>query len=326
MGGCSVASCKNRFVRGSKHFFRFPKDWRRDVWAKFTMRSDGFKPKSSSTICEDHFPSDSFQKKKDRVCMNKDAVPTLILRNNETFEVRFDAEKREYYEEDFKTLKPAPQELEDAILEERQARLDELKNLCRFCVTNDESNVSISNLQTYSINCDELAVLLGIDPQTSDLFSEFLCEQCFQQIVQLDAFKKKVNDAHLEVLGEIQKIDEKLENIRSSRPIKYEQYDSMDADQLVEEHLIDEEFIDGEIEYIEEIATADDMTDIITEEQPTMFEMIEEPATSHGVDEYEMVTTDDIIKNPERNRFCFKIYECFFCKMVRIAKFKVFFF
>lgn len=38
-----------------------------------------------------------------------------------------------------------------------------------------------------------------------------------------------------------------------------------------------------------------------------------------GVDEYavERVTTDDIIKNPERNRFCFRIYECFFCKMVR---------
>lgn len=43
---------------------------------------------------------------------------------------------------------------------------------------------------------------------------------------------------------------------------------------------------------------------IVSEEIPQMV---------HGVDEY--TTTDEIIKNPERNRFSFKIYECFFCKL-----------
>lgn len=99
MGGCSVAFCHNRFVRGTKHFFRFPKDWRRAIWIKFTLRKNNFIAKSSSTICEDHFMPELLQKKKDRVSLNKEAVPTIFIRDSERFDIRFDSVKREYEDE-----------------------------------------------------------------------------------------------------------------------------------------------------------------------------------------------------------------------------------
>lgn len=312
MGGCSVASCKNRFIRGTKHFFRFPKDWRRELWMKFTQRGSHFIAKGSSTICEDHFTSESFHKKKDRVLMSKDAVPTIMIRDSHQFEIRFDAERRDYFDEDFLSLKSvtsSPTETEESILEQRQGRLDELKTVCRFCISNDGTKVSISKLSAYSISTDNLTTILGIEAPSDEVFSEFLCEQCFIQIVEFDGFRKKVKDAHQEVAAEIQELDEKLTEIRNGKV--YEVVPTMmdSTIEFFEEHLIDDEFIDEEVEYIEEIA--EDFT------IESVQEVIDENESAHGVDEYDQVTTDDIIKNPDRNRFCFKIYECFFCKMVR---------
>jgi THAP domain len=50
MGGCSVVGCKNRFARGKLHFYRFPKDARRDVWVQFTRKGNGFQPKGKIVI------------------------------------------------------------------------------------------------------------------------------------------------------------------------------------------------------------------------------------------------------------------------------------
>lgn len=320
MGGCSVASCKNRFIRGKKHFFRFPKDWRRDLWAKFTLRGEHFIPKASSTICEDHFSNECIQKKKDRVCLSKDAVPKIMVYDTVSYEIRYDEEKRKYIEEDFLTHKPSAKvdvpDTEESIIEERQCRIDNLKTMCRYCVTSEAVNLSISKLDEYSISIEEVTNILAIDPQVNQFLSEFICELCFESIVKFHSFRKKVKETHLEVLSEIQEIDERLANCRNSANFEIISYDP--TTEFLEEALIDEEFVDsGEIEYIEE-----EFSDIInSEDQSTILEEIgvgegEDGSIQAGVDEYEMVTTDDIIKNPERNRFCFKIYECFFCKMV----------
>lgn len=317
MGGCSVASCKNRFIRGTKHFFRFPKDWRRELWMKFTQRGSHFIPKSSSTICEDHFASESCQKKKNRVIMSKDAVPTIMVRDSQQYEIRFDAERRDYFDEDFLSLKLAtsqPTETEESVLDQRQSRLDELKTVCRFCISNDGSKVPIAKLATYFITADTITTILGIESPSDDVFSEFLCEQCFTQIVEFDGFRKKVRDAHQEVATEILEFDEKLAEIRNGKVFEVVPIPMMDSTiEFLEEHLLDDdEFMDNEeIEYIEEIA--EDISDV-ADESVKHKELIEQSA--QGVDEYDQVTTDDIIKNPDRNRFCFKIYECFFCKMV----------
>lgn len=322
MGGCSVQSCNNRFVRGSKHFFRYPKDqWRRELWSKFTQRKN-YEPKMSSTICQDHFTDDCFQMKKDRMLLSKEAVPTILYRDSRKYEIRFDPETRKYFEEDFNSITMNPIDKEEQILEQKQTRINELKAACRFCITTDNL-IELNKLESYSIKFEDLANLLGFETH-SDLFSDVLCEQCFQQIVEFDVFRKKVKETHEDVIAEIQQFDEKISGLRNNFEIV--QLDEASGIEILEEHIIDEEFIEDGVEYIEDIT--EDFIENIEASENDEFSRVEEEeeeeeifesyidGPAQGVDEYEMVSTDDIIKNPERNRFCFRIYECFFCKMV----------
>lgn len=330
-------------------------------------------------ICEDHFSSDCFQKKKDRVCLSKDAVPTIVLRQTnvglQKFEIKYDSDLRCYDENDFSTIHSIRastyQESEESIFKRKQQKLDELKTLCRFCFCNDierEINcVPLQKLETYSIDVNELMISLGIDNQTNEIFSEIVCEQCFHLLVEIDVFKKKCRETQQEMISDIQELDEKLLEIQNTKGIADEKHSwvkeelelmedmpsqiESTIEVLEEEHLIDEtteyegdefefdeeEEMEDDIEYIEEIPEEfnivyaqndgsidrDISEDIIVTEVDESFTELSDAGSQEikteviqGVDEYEVVSTDDIIKNPERNRFCFKIYECFFCKMV----------
>lgn len=197
---------------------------------------------------------------------------------------------------------------------------------------------------------------VDLNPQlNSDIFSEFLCESCFQQIVEFDAFKKRVREAQQDVISEIEVYDVKLNEIRGLN----ESFPIDSTVEVYEEHLTEEEIIEEDLDYIEEVVeelndvtmleNSEEIKDDLRDEEEivyeTEFEVVDEKNESmrrsnsgikivetkneiedekvnvkvevQGVDEYEMISTDDIIKNPERNQFCFKIYECFFCKMVR---------
>jgi THAP domain len=329
-----------------------------EFWIKFTQQKSNFQPKGSSTICEDHFAKDSFQKKKDRVCLSKDAVPTIILRQTssgvEKIEINFDAENRCYNENDFSLLSAifkGNSVDEESVVRRKQQKLEEFKSVCRFCFCNDvkeEFNcIPINKLETYSIDINEFIKMLGMEANNTDIFSDILCEQCFQQIVEIDAFRKKCTEAQHEMLSEIQEIDEELSKIQSTKSLIVK--DEIDVTyEVLEEHLIEEtdefyedaQFVVQEVEqitssdgvdYIEELnddfkiiydskhvdheLIASEQT-IETEDVVDFDEFDDDKGKSHGIDEYEVVSTDDIIKNPERNRFCFRIYECFFCKMV----------
>lgn len=87
MGVCSVIGCPSRSFHNSgegKHFFHFPKENLknnkiRENWIRFSKRKD-FSPKDSSVICEDHFTAESFiTKKKGRLYLVKDSVPTIYV-------------------------------------------------------------------------------------------------------------------------------------------------------------------------------------------------------------------------------------------------------
>lgn len=386
MGGCSVVGCRNRFTRGKLHFYRFPKDYRRDVWIQFTRKGSNFFPKNSSTICEVHFAKECFQEKKDRVHLSKEAVPTIFFKQSniglEMVQIKYDAENHQYFgQESIELLRgKISVEDEEAIANKRQQKLDELKSLCRFCFCNDPKNeskcVSINKLDAYQIELNDLLTSLGLGSEPNEVFGELVCEQCFQQIVEIDLFKKKCREAQEEVFAEIQELDNKIQEIRSSKSsgITWRKSDvglSVDESQMeastieiFEEHLVDEdEFEDANYsyepqviesqmesneEYIEEIhdgykiiyqqipdsnmshdklfkeiSASEIMPEEALEACQSMdiqviqsFKDEEDKMDPQGVDEYQVASTDDIIKNPERNRFCFRIYECFFCKMV----------
>lgn len=82
---CTVVDCTSRSLQGGKHFFRFPKENSKNIhirklWIQFTRRGKSFDPKTS-VICEDHFAPDCFiQKKKGRLYLHKNSVPTIYYR------------------------------------------------------------------------------------------------------------------------------------------------------------------------------------------------------------------------------------------------------
>ena len=208
---------------------------------------------------------------------------------------------------------------------------------------------------------------LGLSTIT-EFCGDTICEQCFQQIVDIDLFKKKCQEAQQEICLEILEIKNKIQEVRNNKmrgriwnknnielksdmEMKEQQLDTSALD-ILEEHLVDDaefenvnyEIVQDNEEYIEEIHDgfkivyqqlpennpADDAIikeivdgEMMQEENIEVMEIVNLKSNTltndislQGVDEYE-ASTDDIIKNPERNRFCFRIYECFFCKMVK---------
>lgn len=390
MGGCSVVGCKNRFTRGKLHFYRFPKDARKAAWVKFTRKGNNFQPKGSSTICEKHFAKECFMEKKDRVHLSKDAVPTIFFKQTslglEMVQVSYDYDKQEYFGAESIELHHGSISVEDeaAITSKRQEKLDELKTICRFCFCFDPKNeskcVPISKLDAYHIDLNDLLVSLNLVQQPSEIFSQVVCEQCFQQIVDFDIFKKKCREAQDEVFDEIHELEMKIQEIQNKKAngkvwfksetglVAEEPQTESATIEILEEHLVDDEEFDESYEfepqisdqqleheeYIEEIHDGykiiyQQLVEPLTGEERLLKEIAEneiiadesfesaescqtievvqelpetvtkmdddDKAFTRGVDVYTEITTDHIIKNPERNRFCFRIYECFFCKM-----------
>lgn len=383
MGGCSVVGCRNRFTRGKLHFYRFPKDFRRDVWIQFTRKGNNFQPKGSSTICEVHFTKDCFLEKKNRIHLSKDAVPTIFFKQSaiglEMIQIPYDGDNHQYFgQESIELLRgKISVEDEEAIANKRHQKLLELKSLCRFCLCpdlkDDNKCVAISKLDAYQIDLGNLLTSLELAAQSKEIFGDLVCEQCFQQIVEIDLFKKKCREAQDEVFAEIQELEAKIQEIRSTKSVGKEWYknevglaaeDSQMATstiEILEEHLIDDgEFDEANFEYdtqMEQSAPKEEYIEeihdgfkIIYQQVPDAIEQVDfkeipvneiisdeacqsidiqvmetedfkegvgDGTILQGVDEYTVASADDIIKNPERNRFCFRIYECFFCKMVK---------
>lgn len=237
--------------------------------------------------------------------------------------------------------------------QQRCDELKTLCRFCFTPETDDAKNcVDISKLQSYNLTINDVNQLLGVSAMFEDnSSSELICESCFLSIVEFDAFRKKCREAQNDIWMELQDFEEKLEELRKIKDCDIEIYKNGDDVEVsnievLEEHLeetqlvisYNDEYEDAQIidksESIDNIpegfqiiyqqfpdTSVLDGTDELDQCQTFNVEVIKRKqkigellAPIHGVDEY-TATTEEIIKNPERNRFCFKIYECFFCKL-----------
>lgn len=154
-GCCAVLGCRSRFLKGGKHFFRFPKsEFLQKIWVSFTRRD--FTVKSCSAICEDHFEQNRvIAKKKGRLYLLKQTVPTIYYRElkegTQKVSTDFDYENFSYIGEESVDLhRLSVIDEEKFVIQERRKKLKELKNLCRFCFEcQDEKFVSLSKLQQF---------------------------------------------------------------------------------------------------------------------------------------------------------------------------------
>lgn len=232
------------------------------------------------------------------------------------------------------------------MLRSRDKKVLEAKNLCRFCLESDKDIkcVSISKLYTFLKDPGEVLNLLGLEAQYSELLSEIVCEKCFQVLVDFDAYRKRCLKAQSDFVQEIQEIDEKIQEIRSSQKdeniwYKEEVIDEISMEEvveeveqgfdLIEEHLEDEVYDENVYDHsypgysIEDVTEAhsdddDEMIEEVIEAHDFIFDKsikVEQDEILNSKDKYEVVDKDEIIKNPERNSFAYRVYECFFCKL-----------
>lgn len=357
--------CRSRFVRGGKHFYRFPKDPQfQQLWVQFTRKGANFPVKKCSAVCEDHFDEARVViKKKGRLYLMKRTVPTIYYRDTklgtERVNVEFDPVRLQYVgQESVNLIRGTATAQEDKALQQaRCQKIKQLKNLCRFCFeeSQDDKFVALSRLTSYGIDPEEIILTLAIGTEYSECFSDILCEQCFQQIVAIDGYRRRCRKAQEDTIAELDELDAKLQSIQSSATeLPWFKFEVKDEDPtqvlIVEEHLDDnisydcdeddEEFTvkydarDFGYKYDEPGDAKDEskesMDDIIMHDVTfdSNFEIDDEISEEdedelHGIgsesidkDVYDITDIDAIIKNPERNAFALRVYECFFCRFV----------
>lgn len=333
------------------------------------FRKGYFDVKKCSAICEDHFTEDRIvSKKKGRSYLVRGSVPTVYYRETkeglEKIEVEFDYDSCQYIgQESVNLLRGNVSTHEEKVLlQDRRQKVMELKNLCRFCFeSQDDKFVAVKKLESYSIEPDDMLSLIGIGPQYNEVFSEIVCEQCFQQIVTIDGYRKRCQKAQEEVISEMQELDIKLQsviNLKTEESPWYK-FEAIDADiiidqnqpthiEIVEEHLEE----DDNISYVgedDDFETEQFVFDDFKEDKAIMEDFKEEPMDESDLcidhtyesnfendedddedtyqtceasnkDVYNITDTDAIIKNPDRNSFALRVYECFFCRLVRFPK------
>lgn len=371
-GSCAVVGCRNRFVRGGKHFYRFPKNEQfKNLWIQFTRKGNNFDVKKCSAVCEDHFSEDRVViKKKGRLYLIKKTVPTIYYRETkeglERVIVEFDENSSQYIgEESVNLLRGTVSAQEEkSLIHDRRQKIRELKSLCRFCFeSQDERFVAVNKLEAYSIDPDEILMMIGIGLQYNEVFSEIVCEHCFQQIVAIDGYRKRCRKAQEDIINEMQELDQKLQSIRNLKTEErpwfkdeemFEEEPLQTQIDIIEEHLDDnisyagDEEDDFKLESFENqdfenygsniiVKDEDKLEDAmvcIIEQSDGPFESHYEPRDEededddedfHGMTEpldkdvYHITDIDAIIKNPDRNSFALRVYECFFCRLVTVA-------
>ncbi|CRL07924.1 CLUMA_CG020945, isoform A [Clunio marinus] len=225
MGNCAVIGCRpfskldNPKNDKRVRFFPFPKEqpWK-DIWITFTRRGSDFEVTSSSGICEEHFSRADFNVKKKNKILKKEAVPTIFKRETsdgglETVVLTFDRSILHYLDAD--TLLPPAYDKEKRIqdiLEKRNTMVKEILQSCRFCSESEKDLLPINKLEDYTINPTDMINFLGI-ASDKNFFSDLICEECFQQIITLDAYGKRCQRAQHNLIEEIKVLEANLEKL-----------------------------------------------------------------------------------------------------------------
>lgn len=205
---CCVMGCDRKGNGNAENFHAFPKNRvLRGVWKTFTRR-EGLDAESQ-VICSEHFhPTCFIYKKKHgpKPKLDINAVPTIFKRGEETTVVTFDPLLMKYVEEKSLLNPSYDQKTFKSICEKkRRKRLTEIKVLCRFCLSNDaeSKHAPIKSFVEYLIKPEDVFARIGIDLNSHGIFSKICCEECFENIISFDGFRKRCRDAHAKTIREL---------------------------------------------------------------------------------------------------------------------------
>lgn len=257
---CFVLGCDLYLKDRTISRFRIPDDpIMQEVFKTFARRDSEYVVKDNTRICGAHFSQDAFQRRKSMIYLKKNAVPTLLKKGNETIELTFDHSVMHYLEENT-VLKPAfdkDQNLKD-LISKRSLKLKEVLKLCCFCLCEETNLIAVEKLRDYLIQPADILRLISTEINLK--FSNLICEECFENVLSLDGFRKRCLKARTFISEELRELDLKIQEIRGY-PM-----DEFDDDLPLEESKKEEE-----AEYLETSwrseANSGQNTQMKTEEQ-----------------------------------------------------------
>lgn len=180
-------------------------------WIKFTDRGSNWTPSRWSSICSRHFISSDFRDYLSRKCLKKTAIPTVITKNNISYETYHINSNSNSHEEDLNGSFISPgggggcsiNVINDRLVvsancgDSRQmyGKANEIVLYCRLC--GEHIDESVPNTLLHNINGSEISILLkkclptvsiSQDPKQSNL----LCLECDSHLRQYAGFVDKV--------------------------------------------------------------------------------------------------------------------------------------
>lgn len=312
---CCVLGCKNNNhkVGSARHFFRFPKSdpKRHRLWTKFARK----RVNQTSVICEDHFEA-RFKKQKDKkLKLTNDAVPTIFLKPEEDgimkVTVQFDGEN--YVGDEAQEMQKASDQeiiaIETAFVNE-QIRLDDLKSRCRFCSELRSETIEMATFTTFNIEIKDFLSSLRLTAPDSDFFPNSVCEECFNQVIQLDAFVVKCQTAEQWFWDEIGKLKTITPAVESPSKEQTEQTDGVSHEEVIKmEHLGDDDFIESIIPEGES-----ECEETVEQTYEIEYEPRAESVESELPPVKKAKLPESAILDPTCNKFALKTYECELCQ------------
>lgn len=101
---------------------------------------------------------------------------------------------------------------EKELLKKRYEKVKMIKNLCRFCFSNekDVKCIAMSKLQSYSIDIAEMISILGIDQEYIEAFNDIICANCFDRLLEFSNYRKRCQTAQKDLILSMQDLDRKI--------------------------------------------------------------------------------------------------------------------
>ena len=214
---CFALGCHNKLSDHLK-FFKLPKNETiRDIWIRFSRRGNEYEVKDNTYLCEEHFDPSCFLHKQKKTFLLKNSIPSIFIKNTpngqEKRALTFDQSILHYVEEDT-FLKPVNdhENHQKQNLDKCQQKLREIRELCRLCFAADcENLVELKNLKDYGVSISEMLNFVGVNSNQNGLFSDLACEECFQEIVGFDGFRKRCQKSQRDIMTDIAEIKQKME-------------------------------------------------------------------------------------------------------------------
>lgn len=175
----------------TSHLCRFPLKNSKILaeWIKFTNRGSNWKPSRWNSICSRHFDKSDFREYLSRKCLKKDAIPSIVTKNNISYETYHISTGSN---DDIRTMQSEQDDYEPPIDDSKTS--SELIELCRLCGDRAENLTcnSMRSLDDPEVNLLSRKCFPTVNIHSSLDQIRIVCTDCIAQLKQFSDFIDKV--------------------------------------------------------------------------------------------------------------------------------------